>query len=82
MTSNLHIDLDFFRAEADWYALNNLPQQKQVVWVGNAGMMRQLVARLRRAHHSTCTPIDGSTMRKPTGSVAFALSRARSAVTC
>ena len=39
VTPNLHIDLDFFRAEADWYALNNLPQQKQVVWVGNAGMM-------------------------------------------
>jgi hypothetical protein len=39
VTSSLHIDLDFFRAEADWYALNNLPQQKQVVWVGNAGMM-------------------------------------------
>ena len=45
VTSSLHIDVDFFRAEADWYALNDLPQQKQVVWVGNAGMMRQLVAR-------------------------------------
>ena len=39
VTPNLHIDLDFFRAEALWYLVNGLPQQKQVVWVGNAGMM-------------------------------------------
>ena len=56
---NLHIDLDFFRAEALWYLVNGLPQQKQVVWVGNAGMT-QLVAEAepaalttRRARRST-----------------------------
>jgi hypothetical protein len=35
----LHLDLDFFRAEADWYPVNNYAGQKQVVWVSNAGMM-------------------------------------------
>jgi hypothetical protein len=39
VTPNLHIDLDIFGAEALWYRVNALPQQKQVVWVGNAGMM-------------------------------------------
>jgi hypothetical protein len=44
MTPNLHFDLDFFRAEANWYAVNfdsagnPFPGPKQVVWVGNAGM--------------------------------------------
>ena len=38
VSPNLHIDLDFFRAEAKWYVVNGLPEQKQVVWVGNAGM--------------------------------------------
>jgi porin-like protein len=41
---NLHFDLDFFRAEALWYAVNTtsagnpFPAPKQVVWVGNGGM--------------------------------------------
>ncbi len=43
-TPNLHFDLDFFRAEADWYAVNTsstgvaFAAPKQVVWVGNGGM--------------------------------------------
>lgn len=37
MTPSLHFDLDFFRAQADWFAVNNTAGQKQVVWVGNAG---------------------------------------------
>jgi hypothetical protein len=37
-TPNLHLDLDFFRAEANWFAVNGFDGQKQVVWVGNAGM--------------------------------------------
>jgi hypothetical protein len=38
MTPFLHWDLDFFRAQADWYAVNGFAGQKQVVWVGNAGL--------------------------------------------
>ena len=45
VTSNLHLDLDFFRAEADFYntpdktsAGVQFPDMKQVVWVGNGGM--------------------------------------------
>ena len=37
VTPNLHFDLDFFRAEADGTLVNSAAQ-KQVVWVGNAGM--------------------------------------------
>ena len=72
VTPNLHFDLDFFRAEAGWYVVNGLPAAE----AGRLGRQRrhdrQLVASSaaptrRRAHHSACTPIDGSTMRKPTG---------------
>jgi hypothetical protein len=35
---NVHLDLDFFRAEADWWAVNGFAGQTQVVWVGNGGM--------------------------------------------
>jgi hypothetical protein len=35
---NLHLDLDFFRAEAGWWAVNGFAGQTQVVWVGNGGM--------------------------------------------
>ena len=38
MTPSLHWDLDFFRAQADWYAVNGFAGAKQVVWVGNGGM--------------------------------------------
>ena len=38
MTPSLHFDLDFFRAQADWYPVNNFPGAQQVVWVGNGGM--------------------------------------------
>ena len=44
VTPNLHIDLDFFRAQVDWYAVNRtsagtpFPGPKQVLWVGNGGM--------------------------------------------
>ena len=38
-TPNLHFDLDFFRAEAAWYGVNNFEGQKQVVWVSNGGMI-------------------------------------------
>lgn len=38
-TPTLHFDLDFFRAEAAWYGVNDVSGQKQVVWVGNSGMM-------------------------------------------
>jgi hypothetical protein len=45
VTPNLHLDLDFFRAEADFYntpdttsAGVQFPDMKQVVWVGNGGM--------------------------------------------
>ncbi len=38
MSPAVHFDLDFFRAEADWYAVNGFAAPKQVVWVGNAGM--------------------------------------------
>jgi len=37
-TPSLHWDLDFFRAQADWYGVNGFAGHKQVVWVGNAGM--------------------------------------------
>ena len=37
MVPNVHVDLDFFRAEAGWWAVNGLAA-KQVVWVGNGGM--------------------------------------------
>jgi len=35
---NVHVDLDFFRAEAGWRAVNGFDGQTQVVWVGNGGM--------------------------------------------
>ena len=35
---NVHLDLDFFRAEAGWWAVNGFAGQTQVVWVGNGGM--------------------------------------------
>jgi hypothetical protein len=38
VTPNLHLDLDFFRAEAGWWAVNGYAGQTQVVWVGNGGM--------------------------------------------
>jgi predicted porin len=38
VTPNLHANLDFFRAQADWFAVNGFAGQKQVVWVGNTGM--------------------------------------------
>jgi hypothetical protein len=37
-TPNLHFDLDFFRAQADWWAVNNQPAARQVVWISNGGM--------------------------------------------
>jgi hypothetical protein len=44
-TPNLHFDLDFFRAQADWFNTPDLTTTgaafaapKQVVWVGNTGM--------------------------------------------
>jgi len=41
-TPNLHFDLDFFRAQVDWYAVNNpgVPYiaPKQVIYVTNGGM--------------------------------------------
>ena len=39
VTPSLNFDLDFFRAQADWFGANNFPGQKQVVWVSNGGMM-------------------------------------------
>jgi hypothetical protein len=38
VTPSVHLDLDFFRAEADWWAVNGFAGQTQVVWVGNGGM--------------------------------------------
>jgi hypothetical protein len=38
LTPNLHLDLDFFRAQADWYGVNGFTGEKQVVWVSNGGM--------------------------------------------
>jgi len=38
VTPNLHVDLDGFRAEAGWWAVNGFAGQTQVVWVGNGGM--------------------------------------------
>jgi hypothetical protein len=38
LTPALHFDLDFFRAQADWYPVNGFAGAEQVVWVGNAGM--------------------------------------------
>jgi hypothetical protein len=38
VTPNVHLDLDFFRAEAGWWAVNGFEGQTQVVWVGNGGM--------------------------------------------
>ena len=38
MTLSLHWDLDFFRAQADWYGVNGFGDHRQVVWVGNAGL--------------------------------------------
>jgi hypothetical protein len=44
VTPNLHVDLDFFRAQADWYPVHNEDvgapyfAPKQVVFVSNAGM--------------------------------------------
>jgi len=41
---SLHLDLDFFRAQADWYAVHNEAvgapyfAPKQVVWISNGGM--------------------------------------------
>ncbi len=37
-TPSLHWDLDFFRAQADWYGVNGFAGNKQVVWVANAGL--------------------------------------------
>jgi hypothetical protein len=43
-TPTLHFDLDFFRAEPAWFAVNKdandvgLAAPKQVVWVSNDGM--------------------------------------------
>jgi hypothetical protein len=37
-TPNLHFDLDFFRAEAGWWAVNSQPAAKQVLWISNGGM--------------------------------------------
>jgi hypothetical protein len=37
-TPNLHFDIDFFRAQADWWAVNNIPAAKQVLWISNGGM--------------------------------------------
>ncbi len=37
--ASLHFDLDFFRAQADWYPVNGFPAARQVVWVGNSGMV-------------------------------------------
>ncbi|MEP6653327.1 MAG: porin [Myxococcales bacterium] len=34
----LHVDLDFFRAEAAWYGVNGFAAHDQVVLVGNGGM--------------------------------------------
>jgi hypothetical protein len=34
----VHLDLDFFRAQADWYGANGFPPEKQVVYVANGGM--------------------------------------------
>jgi len=34
----MHLDLDFFRAQADWYGANGFPAEQQVVYVGNGGM--------------------------------------------
>ena len=38
VTPNLHLDLDFFRAEAAWYGVNGFAGPKQVVYVSNGGM--------------------------------------------
>jgi hypothetical protein len=38
-TPNLHFDLDFFRAEANWYAVNGQRPLQQVVYVSNGGMV-------------------------------------------
>jgi hypothetical protein len=38
VSPNLHLDLDFFRAEADWFGVNGFAGQKQVVYVSNGGM--------------------------------------------
>jgi hypothetical protein len=38
MTPSIHWDLDFFRAQADWYGVNGFGDHRQVVWVGNAGL--------------------------------------------
>ena len=35
-TPNLHFDFDFFRAEAGWWAVNNQPAAKQVLWIATA----------------------------------------------
>jgi hypothetical protein len=37
--ASLHFDLDFFRAQDDWFAVNSFPSAQQVVWVGNSGMI-------------------------------------------
>jgi len=34
LTPNLHLDLDFFRAQADWYF-----GERQVLYIGNTGMI-------------------------------------------
>jgi len=39
VTPFVHLDLDFFRAEAGWYGANGFAAEKQVVYVGNGGMM-------------------------------------------
>jgi hypothetical protein len=39
VTPNLHFDIDFFRAEADWWAVDQYPGAKQVLWCSNGGMI-------------------------------------------
>jgi hypothetical protein len=39
LTPFVHLDLDFFRAQADWYGANGFPAEKQVVYAANSGMM-------------------------------------------
>jgi hypothetical protein len=37
-TPALHFDVDFFRAEADWNAVNGFPGPRQVAYVANSGL--------------------------------------------
>src|SRR5262249_2355130 len=38
VTPFVHLDLDAFRAQADWYGANKFPGEKQVVYAYNGGM--------------------------------------------